>query len=564
MGVLLTALYEQKLAEEKARAHITFPTSKYADDIALFAEEILGVVLAQRQAETLEAILRNDRVALKAGRKVGKTRLLAILALWFYCIYDDASVILVAPSERQITEVIWREIVQLFHESGVCLKCRLRDARAARPCPHSSVIDGELSATVRTGLRSGMRRIFGMAPKNSDRARGISGRQLWLLDESSGIDRATFDAADGNRAGGARLVAAGNPTARGSWFHDAFTRLAFERITISALESPNVVLGKTVIPYMADAPWIEEVRAEHGEDSPKYQCDVLGEFPSREQLRLITEVEYAAAVERHASLSDEGPIYFGIDPAGGGVGGDQSVIVARRGAKVLEINPFMGGTDRIVSELDVMLRRYRTYVHEPWHVNFDSAGGYGADLFNALRKLKMTDDYLTFEGLEGRGDARNDLLLRTSGCARPRDAYWLNACNRLKSEVGIPHNEALQQELIFAEWSADSSQGSRLIEKKEYRRRLGRSPDVADALIYALWEGRVLPLSQTVATYEKALREDTGDASRAPMPDYRDPYASREVMVRGGTMDPYRLMQQAMGQYGGSGDGSRSRVRGEE
>jgi hypothetical protein len=189
-----------------------------------------------------------------------------------------------------------------------------------------------------------------------------------------------------------------------------------------------------------------------------------------------------------------------------------------------------------MGELAAMFGKYR-HGGEPVQVNVDASGGWGADLVHALRKAKLTDDTLSFDGLDSRGDARNMPLLKDSGCARPRDAYWLNMAQRLKGEVGIPFDADLQEELVFAEWQADRTEGSRLIEKKEYRRRLGRSPDKADALAYALWEGRVTPLSNS-AKREPLREEDIPDVVpleavyELSYEDVFDPYEALDELQR--------------------------------
>ncbi len=199
------------------------------------------------------------------------------------------------------------------------------------------------------------------------------------------MSRAIYEAADGNRAAGAKLVVAGQPTSRATWFFDACERLGFHTIRIASTDSPNVKLGRKVVPGLADSGWIEEKRLDWGgEDDPRFQIEVLGIFPTREALRLVSDEEargllraprgYAGpqSSDRAALLRDRRPRRRR--------GGDKSAIVARRGAVVLEMLAFNGATDSIMGELDVLARKHRKWATEPYHVNFDGSSTWGADL----------------------------------------------------------------------------------------------------------------------------------------------------------------------------------------
>jgi hypothetical protein len=508
---MLAPLLREMRVAELAASRVTWPSSRYGGDPVGFCSDVLGFAPTGAQIEILEAVRDHDRVALPSGRKTGKSRILAALALWHFSRWDDATVVLVAPSERQIAEVVWYDMVGLFHASGRCLACFVRDGYGPRPCAHSTQMDGELSASVRSGLRTGQRRIIGLAPRNSDNARGISGpHQLWLLDEASGIPRAIYEAADGNRAAGASLVVAGQPTSRATWFFDACERLAFHTIRLSSVDSPNVKLGRTVVPGLAGESWIRE-KAEDwgGEDDPRYQVEVLGLFPTREALRLVSDEELASCFQRHEAIdlgAVDGPLYFGIDPAGGR-GGDKSAVVARRGAVVLEMIAFNGATDQIAAELDIMVRKHRRSQREPYTVNFDASSTWGADLSTAMRQRQSRgEDTMRWNALEMRGDKSTSPVLRESRSSRLVDAYYLNLSIRLRSDAAIPFDPTLREELLFAEFREDQEDnGSKLISKRQYRKQLGRSPDLSDALAFAFWEGRVAPASRAAAEFAAEL-----------------------------------------------------------
>src|SRR5204862_354817 len=146
-------------------------------------------------------------------------------------------------------------------------------------CPHSVVIEEEPGELARTGLKSvDFREIVGFTAREAEAVAGISGRNLlYILDEASGIPDEIYEAIEGNRAGGARVVLLGNPTKTTGEFFDAFHAKArfYKTITVSSEQTPNVVTGRDEIPGLATRAWIEEKREEWRPDSALYKVRVL-------------------------------------------------------------------------------------------------------------------------------------------------------------------------------------------------------------------------------------------------------------------------------------------------
>ena len=82
--------------------------------------------------------------------------------------YDNAIVITTAPSERQVKELLWREIRRLY-------------------MPHRDIIGGKLT---RTRLDFAANRYaYGFSTNTEDRFQGFhSGNILVIVDEASGVD----------------------------------------------------------------------------------------------------------------------------------------------------------------------------------------------------------------------------------------------------------------------------------------------------------------------------------------------------------------------------------------
>ena len=122
---------------------------------------------------------------------------------------------------------------------------------------------------------------------------------LIVVDEAEGVSDEIYEAIEAvMTSADPLLLLIGNPTTVTGAFRRAFyeERHLYHNITISALDSPNVQEGKTVIPGLTSARWVEERRETWGEDNPIYRARVLGEFPDQAEDTLIglSDVEEAA------------------------------------------------------------------------------------------------------------------------------------------------------------------------------------------------------------------------------------------------------------------------------
>lgn len=529
----LLEVYTGVLEEDRARGVLTWPNPSYAKRPIEFCQDILGREPTRWQAEVLLASVNEDKTCVRSGRKLGKSFDQAVIALLNFCSYDDATSVLVAPTEGQIERIVWHDLQTLHAQSGRCIACKIRHPAGPRPCPHSACIDGDPSPSCRAGLQVGARRIFGMAPRNADHMRGISGpHQTYCIDESPGVDQEIFEACLGNIAAtGRTIVAFGNPSERHGWFFDAHMRPGkWCRIVGSSLMSPNVVIGRRLVEGLADTNWIDQMRAECSEDDPRWQVDVLGEFPTRDMMRVLDDVSIGRMFARAEQKGDDrGELFFGIDCAGG-TGGDLSVIATRRGFRFAPLLGFQGDTDRIMLELEELVRVHRRG-DEEIRINYDAAGRFGKDLGVALGQLRQKDEKIHARGLDGRGDASREPALARSGYSRPKDCYWGNAAQLMKTVVAIPEHEGLKEDLTFAEWEKDFKGRDRLkdVKKTEQRKATGRSPDFGDAVAYCLWEGRVVPLSEisaeAAASWEAGRDEDMREDARPHITDVHDEHA---------------------------------------
>jgi phage terminase large subunit len=243
---------------DPASIRIEWPCATYRNNPVGFFREVLGINPWSRQIEIIEAVRDHRRVAVASGHKVSKSNTAAGLALWFYCSFDNARVVLTSTTARQIDDILWRELRMMVDGA-------------------KETIDGEMRELARSGFKAGFRWITGHTAKEAEAVAGVSGKNLfYIVDEASGVGDPIYEAIEGNRAGGARVLLIGNPTRTEGEHFEAFHSKSkfYKTIRISSEETPNVVEGREVIPGLCERAWVEEKREEWGVESALYKIRV--------------------------------------------------------------------------------------------------------------------------------------------------------------------------------------------------------------------------------------------------------------------------------------------------
>jgi phage terminase large subunit len=514
---------------EILEARVQFPSPVYRDDPVRFGREILGIEtwdrdgmsasfasFRDRQAELLSLVAKHDRVACKSGRRVSKSNSAAWLALWFYCSFEDARVVMSSTTARQVDQVLWRELSMVRARSGRCVDCKREDASGLRipaPCPHSQKIAGDIGELARTGLKSDdFREIVGFTARQAEAVQGIAGSNiLFIIDEASGVPQIIFDAIEGNRAGGAKVVLLGNPTQNDGEFYDAFHSkkrdladpkgTGYVTMTISSEESPNVVAGRPIIPGLATREYIREREIEWGTDSPLYKVHVKGDFAENEDGAIFSIHAIARAQDEwDPEANPPGRLYLGVDPAGASGTGDDSAFAVRRGNKVIHIHTRKGLSEEgHLAEILALLKMHRIRGETP-AVVIDREGPIGTKLRDTIEAyLEKHADLFHLVALRS-----SDRAIRTPGVYdRMRDELVANLADWFKNDGTFPEDAHLAEELHEMRWEKATNGRMKVIQKKLIRKKIGRSPDRFDAVALSAWE----PLSLREEEAEKALEQ---------------------------------------------------------
>lgn len=260
-----------------------------------FASDVLGVELWPKQQEVLSSLLEHRRVTVKSGNSLGKGFCAAVALLWFLHSHKDAAIALsTAPTFRQLRHVLWRQVHRLYRPNAARLGAKMLDTRWEISDDHYAM---------------------GLSAENADQFQGFhSPNMMMVVDEAEGVSDEIYEAIEAvMTASEPLLLLIGNPTTVTGAFRRAFyeERQLYHNITISALDSPNVKAGKTVVPELTCAKWVEEHQETWDEDNPIYHALVMGEFPDQAEDTLISLSDVETAAQRWTNAEEAHPAESG-------------------------------------------------------------------------------------------------------------------------------------------------------------------------------------------------------------------------------------------------------------
>ncbi len=518
--MLLAKLAKAKIRERAAKADTgpkyDFDTilREYADDPEGFCRDWLvckdtsgnanPFELWEQQRKAACAVVSCRRVARRSGHKVGKSKLAAGLAIWWSVTRAMARGILTAPTSRQVKKALWFEIRRFWQESP-----KLRE------------IMPEPALEPETGIRwPDGRELFGFTASSADKVSGPGGPAVFVVvDEASGVPRDVWEALQGIRAGGGKVLALGNPTQTSGWFYDAFNerRDGWDLGKISSCDTPNYIENRQVIPGLADREFEEEIANDYGKDSAAYAVRVSGEFPKNVANAVIGLglVELARMRWDEAEEDTTSPLELGVDVAR--FGDDDSACAARMGTKLFspawfekerKIKAVVNGYNSIavagmvVQCLSVLLKPGRRA-----RIKIDCTGGFGEPVAEQLRTLKQSkalgafSDFVDILEVNFAGESSDPEKFPVI-----RDELWFGGRSFFSPEVGgsMYPDARLESELVAPTYAPDLKGRNKVEKKSETKKRIGRSPDRADAALLAIYNPgmgtRTINLPKTAAS----------------------------------------------------------------
>lgn len=450
------------------------PQLRFQLDPAAWAQHH-GVEIWSRQREIMESVRDHPNTAVRSCHSTGKSYVSALLTCWWLDVHPagQARVITTAPTGKQVDAVLWYEINRLHRRLNLAGVCHIRDWN----------LGGHLAALGRK------------PPEHEDAAfQGLHAKYLLVIyDEAYGIPRKLW--AEGSSLASnehGRQLAIGNPDGPGIFEETCRPESTWNVITISYLDTPNFTgepVSRDLAENLISRRWVEERRTTWGATSALFQSKCGGEFPSGGDPFAVVPSDIIAAC-RYLELPGSEPVEGGIDV---GAGGDRTVIRERRGARA--------GREEVFLDSDPMrtVGRLVERVND-WGltcVKIDVTGlGWG--VAGRLRELSARHNptssdtthsaevvSVNFGSAPSPGQERRYANRRAElwwgGRERSRLGTWdlTEVDDDVAHELGSPRYEIM-----------DSYGKIKIEPKKDIIKRLGLSPDRAEALLLAFLDTR--------------------------------------------------------------------------
>ena len=406
-------------------------------------------------------------VLVPSGNSTGKSFLGAGLALWHFKAFQGSKTITTGPSFGQLLRILWAYIFKTYDRSELAQASDriLRNVPLIETDPEWFLV--------------------GINPQNIEASSGYHGEHVFaLVDEASSLTAAKNEAI--NSWNPSKRVYIGNPLRPDGPFYEMCMRQTLEPdpsvalIKIPSTESPAIKAGQRRSPVgFADLDWLDDMRREYGEDSPWWKSHVLAEFPDSAEGQLVARDWIDRAVSATVNADDDRTeLVLSIDLAAGR-GGDRSVLCVRSGFRLLHLEHSnrwsLDETGRRAGEI------VKKYGIKPHRVVYDRSGlGEGFDTF--LRSAGVVGAIGFLGGSEARGHQRKFENLKSASAWQLRKR--LDPA-RGEKPFAIPpeYGQQLRPELQAYTYEVTAKDKIKLTDKEAIQAKLGRSPDLADALI---------------------------------------------------------------------------------
>lgn len=389
------------------------------------------------------------RIAVASGHDIGKSALIAWLALWAMSTWEDCRGVVTANTERQLRSKTWPEIAKWhrllinkhwFDVTATAIISKEKDHD--KTWRIDAIPWSENNTEAFAGLHNEGKRIIILF----DEASAIADR-IWEVTEGATLDSST------------QIIwcVFGNPTLNVGRFKDCFGKYR-HRWVIRQIDSRNCKISNKEL--------IKQWEEDYGEDSDFFKVRVRGMFPSLSTKQFISLEDIDAAYGKYVRPESYSfaPVIIGCDPAW--EGDDELVIVKRQGlfSDVLKVLP-KNDNDMHVAAL---LAHYED-AHKADAVFID--GGYGTGIISAGRTLGRNWQIVWF------GGASSD-----PGCENKRAEMYNELRLWLKSGGAIPQDPVMHDDLMHPE-ILYSKKGKIMLEsKKDMKARGLPSPGRGDAL----------------------------------------------------------------------------------
>jgi len=484
---------------------------RYQNEPDFFFEDALGITtLEDYQRDALRVIKENNRVVIRACHSVGKTWLLARVALWFFTCFRNSIIISTAPSFKQVEALLWGELRDAYKKSKVPLGGKLLNTKLTKSEKWYAMGFSPQKTAGTTDEQQGST----FQGFHSDHV-------LIIFDEATGIPPDIWKMAEGLMTSGmvVKFVGIANPTTRACEFFNKFSSAKYTKLHFSCFDSPNLKANgfyckqdlrdeierllllpeaerfsiidnyKKPTPNLLSAQWVIDFIMEWGFDHPLVLSKVFGEFPEDSDEVLVKLSTVENAIKKDLELDPLEDRFIGVDVAR--YGSDKSVITEIIGYKQTGlISIAKRSTTEVTGHVIKMINgdnnNHRTIV-------LVDATGIGAGVIDNLiekqqegiisKKVELIEIHFGASPVNPNEKDKTKIDEDRTRYANLKAKMFQLLANDLENNLDIWDDTNFLKELPTIKSFPDSKGRLRIESKEDYKKRTGRpSPDYADSL----------------------------------------------------------------------------------
>ena len=428
------------------------------------------------QLDALINLYSKKRACVRGPRGMGKSAMMSWALLHFALVNDidyDWKVITTASVWRQLKKFLWPEIHkwakrikwEMVGRKPIILKKELYD----------------MSLKLDTG------EAFAMASDDPESMEGAhASKVLAIFDESKIVLPETWDSMEGVFSNGDCLwFACSTPGAPTGRFYDIQKRKPGYRDWWTKHVTKNDMIEASRM----DIQWSEDRRMQWGEHSAKYQNQVEGQFAASEEESVIPLYWVELANKRWYDRFEENPDDYleqpltgvGVDVGGGTL--DPSAIAYKHGNDIYKVEKVEKNVEVLSGKVTGILRANELCTAIIDSINI-GAGTY-------IRNRELYPDRVfafTASSTADWEDETGEYIIQDT-----RSAAWWNLRQMLNPssgwDIALPPDDELTGELCSPTWEERGRASIKVESKKAIRKRIGKSTNLADAVVQVYWEG---------------------------------------------------------------------------
>ena len=443
---------------------------KWIDDPVLFVRDMFGIEPDRWQKRVLRAFPHNQRIAMKSCKGPGKTAVLAWLIWHFLVTRPNSKVGVTSCTSDNLNDNLWPELA-LWRSKSELLKATFHFGKT-RITSKEPGKENFWFASAKSWPKSADKQ------QQAETLAGFHGDYiLFVLDEVGSIPDAVMASAKAALSGAkapsastptsdkeAKIVMAGNPTMLSGPLWRACKEEADKWHMTEITADPD---DPDRTPRVTKE-WALEQIEEYGRNNPWVLVNVFGKFPPASMNALLGPDDVSAAMNRHLREEDYGfsQKRLGIDIAR--YGDDDTVIFPRQGLASFRFVEMKGqNTHAIAGRVATSKATWGSEME-----TIDSTGGFSAGVEDNL-KLAGTEIlpvHFSSKAFDPRYFNR-------------RSEMWYEMSKWVKKGGALPPDPQLKKELTAPTYWLDLNGKLRVEEKDQIKKRLGFSPDRADALV---------------------------------------------------------------------------------